>query len=205
MVLAHNVATARKKKGLTQEELASLTNVTVRTIQRIESGETTPRPYTLKAIAAALDTSFEALQSNIGTDPLQPGKAAAATAQHIRAETVNFLQLLCLSSFTYMILPFVHFLVPMQLLKRRNEQNPVILAYARAVIRRQIYWAIALPLVLLLTFAYNMFAAVYTGPSYYVHYLIPMFAMYLLNAVIISADTIRSRRLQLIHPTEQGS
>lgn len=42
-------------KGLTQEELVEKCNISIRTIQRIEAGEVTPRSYTIKTILAALD------------------------------------------------------------------------------------------------------------------------------------------------------
>ena len=48
----------RIKKGLTQEELADLTDLSARTIQRIENGEVDPRAYTLQMIAKALDVDF---------------------------------------------------------------------------------------------------------------------------------------------------
>lgn len=49
----------RLKKGITQEELAARTELSVRTIQRIESGEVDPRAFTLQAIASVLDVDFE--------------------------------------------------------------------------------------------------------------------------------------------------
>ncbi|TDB67421.1 helix-turn-helix domain-containing protein [Arundinibacter roseus] len=51
----------RLKKGITQEDLAAKTDISVRTIQRIESGEVDPRAYTLQSIAAALDVAYEVL------------------------------------------------------------------------------------------------------------------------------------------------
>lgn len=51
----------RLKKGITQEELASRTEISVRTIQRIESCEVDPRAFTLQSIAAALEVDFEVL------------------------------------------------------------------------------------------------------------------------------------------------
>jgi transcriptional regulator with XRE-family HTH domain len=53
--LGKKVAELRRAKGLTQEELVSKCNVTVRTLQRIESGVVTPRSYTIKTLFAALD------------------------------------------------------------------------------------------------------------------------------------------------------
>lgn len=48
----------RIKKGLTQEELAAKTELSARTIQRIENGEVDPRAYSLQMIAKALDVDF---------------------------------------------------------------------------------------------------------------------------------------------------
>ena len=58
-LLGKKITELRKQKGLTQEELAERCNVTVRTIQRIESGETTPRIYTIKTILNALGLDYE--------------------------------------------------------------------------------------------------------------------------------------------------
>ena len=188
MSLSQNVAAARKKKGLTQEELANLANITVRTIQRIENGQTIPRPYTLKTIAAALDTSFDALQ------PLEMNSKATDKTS---ADAVHFLQLLCLSCFSYLVLPFVHFLIPMRLLRNRNEEDPRVTAYARSVIRNQIFWIVALVVSFLLVLAYNIICSVYFNPSYYISYLVPFFVMYFLNAVIICIAFVRSKRVIL--------
>ena len=61
--LGEKIALLRKQKGLTQEELIEKCNVSVRTIQRIEAGEVTPRSYTLKIILNALDYDFSKIQS----------------------------------------------------------------------------------------------------------------------------------------------
>jgi transcriptional regulator with XRE-family HTH domain len=48
----------RVKKGFTQEDLAGKTELSVRTIQRIENGEVDPRSFTLQMIAKALEVDF---------------------------------------------------------------------------------------------------------------------------------------------------
>lgn len=53
--LGKKISELRKDKGLTQEELVDKCNISVRTLQRIESGEVTPRSYTIKTILAALE------------------------------------------------------------------------------------------------------------------------------------------------------
>lgn len=49
------ISASRKNKNLTQEQLAEMSKVTLRTIQRIENNENTPRGYTLNAICDALN------------------------------------------------------------------------------------------------------------------------------------------------------
>lgn len=53
--LGRKISELRTAKGLTQEELVEKCNISVRTIQRIEAGEVTPRSYTIRTILAALD------------------------------------------------------------------------------------------------------------------------------------------------------
>ncbi len=61
--LGQKISELRKSKGLTQEELVEQCNISVRTIQRIEAGEVTPRSYTIKTILSALDYDLEKIKS----------------------------------------------------------------------------------------------------------------------------------------------
>ena len=56
------------KKGLTQEELADKTELSARTIQRIENGEVDPRAYSLQMIAKALDVDFSLFVEDESTE-----------------------------------------------------------------------------------------------------------------------------------------
>jgi len=49
----------RLSKGLTQKELSERSNISVRSIQRIENGDIVPRSHTLKTLAEILGLSFE--------------------------------------------------------------------------------------------------------------------------------------------------
>jgi len=62
--LGIKIAELRKSKGLTQEELVDRCNISVRTIQRIEAGEVTPRAYTVKTIMGVLDYDFNEIYGN---------------------------------------------------------------------------------------------------------------------------------------------
>lgn len=61
--LGKKISELRKAKGLTQEELVEKCNISVRTIQRIETGEVTPRMYTIKTILAALDHDLDTVST----------------------------------------------------------------------------------------------------------------------------------------------
>lgn len=78
--LGQKILELRKAKGLTQEELVELCNINVRTIQRIEAGEVTPRSYTIKSILEVLGYDFKEIQHTIQeSEPISPemiGKAA---------------------------------------------------------------------------------------------------------------------------------
>ena len=68
--LGKKISELRKAKGLTQEELVEKCKISVRTIQRIETGDVTPRMYTLKTILAALDHDLDAISD--GTEFTEP-------------------------------------------------------------------------------------------------------------------------------------
>jgi transcriptional regulator with XRE-family HTH domain len=70
--LGKKIADQRKAKGFTQEELVEKCNINVRTLQRIEAGEVTPRTSTIKLIFEALEIEFENLiESNSNEDAIQ--------------------------------------------------------------------------------------------------------------------------------------
>jgi transcriptional regulator with XRE-family HTH domain len=57
--LGKKLADFRNEIGLTQEQLSEKTKINIRTIQRIETGEVTPRVYTLKAILETLGRNLD--------------------------------------------------------------------------------------------------------------------------------------------------
>ncbi|MEM5565813.1 helix-turn-helix transcriptional regulator [Psychroserpens sp. AS72] len=60
--ISKKINEARIIKGLTQEELAELSSVNLRTIQRLENNETVPRGKTLNLICDALQINAEDLR-----------------------------------------------------------------------------------------------------------------------------------------------
>ncbi|HEX9972185.1 MAG TPA: PspC domain-containing protein [bacterium] len=62
--IGKKVAELRKQKGFSQDGLAYLCKMNVRSIQRIEAGNVQPRPYTLKVLSEVLDFKFEYENNN---------------------------------------------------------------------------------------------------------------------------------------------
>ncbi|MFC5046176.1 helix-turn-helix domain-containing protein [Aquimarina hainanensis] len=97
----------RKKRNLTQEELAEKANVSVRTIQRIEKG-TVPKGHTLRILAQTLEIS----ESNL----------LEHEAEVINYETVKRINL---SSLLGVIFPPINILLPWILIKYLKQENKV--------------------------------------------------------------------------------
>jgi transcriptional regulator with XRE-family HTH domain len=73
--LGKKILELRKAKGLTQEELVDKCNISVRTLQRIETGEVTPRVFTIRTILAALDYDLSTIAENEDTSARVPVNA----------------------------------------------------------------------------------------------------------------------------------
>jgi len=59
--LGKKIIELRKEQGLTQKELVDSCNLNIRTLQRIEAGEVTPRSFTLKLILETLNYEIKEL------------------------------------------------------------------------------------------------------------------------------------------------
>lgn len=113
----------REQRGITQEELAEKSKVSVITIQRIEAG-TQPKGYTLGALARALGIKEEALLEN----------------QQNSVERINvaLLKLINFSSLPFTIFPPANIIVPLIIISIRKEFTPL----AKQLVTIQILWAI---------------------------------------------------------------
>lgn len=169
------IAEIRKQKGFTQEELADRSQITVRTIQRMEAGANTPQSFTLKAIAKALEVDYEMLLSR--EEP---------AVQPATGDIRHFMILFNISCFSYIVVPWVHCLVPMYILKKRKGLPAEAVQYCRTIIRRQVYWVIFLHLALLCVLGYNyILVSVRGSKEGAIAYIWPFLLMYFTNALII--------------------
>jgi transcriptional regulator with XRE-family HTH domain len=158
----------RIKKGMTQEELADKTEVSARTIQRIENGEVDPRAYTLQMIAKALEVDYNLFVEN---EPDEEQEIQQANAN-------NWLGLLHMSGFIPLIFPTV--LVwnhKKDKIKGMSEQYRDIISFQLKVwvgilAGSWIYWKADQPIPLILVFLGNAVFSIFntikvvSGESY---------------------------------------
>ncbi|QBR12777.1 helix-turn-helix domain-containing protein [Sphingobacterium sp. CZ-2] len=136
MTLGEKISLQRKSKGFSQESLADNCGISIRTVQRIENGQTTPRPYTLKVIADFLDLPEEKLEFK--TNPELP------------KENLSKINLINSSALLGILIPFLNIIIP-TILWRQNKDNLLVNQKGRKVISFQILWFIFSLTILLVT------------------------------------------------------
>ena len=120
----------REKLNLTQEELSTKSGISVRTIQRIESG-IDPKGFTLRALAKALDINEKDLVKNNNLSP-KPNS--------------NFVNLINLSSLVVVSIPIASFVLPLIIALIKKQLNSL----TKQIITIQILWSIIMIVVYLI-------------------------------------------------------
>jgi XRE family transcriptional regulator, regulator of sulfur utilization len=185
VTLAEKIVADRKLRGFSQEELAERASISLRTVQRIEKGESIPRGYTLQTIAGALNKPVEEyaiyLPDAAEADKQSPEKEEIKIGQE---EVATYLQLLNLSALSYMVLPYLNLILPI-VLWRRNKHVKKIDEVGRKVINFQVFWTVALHVALLLLLLFQVLLAYYFQVKAGFNLLFVFLIMYLLNALVI--------------------
>lgn len=129
--------TIREQQFLTQEELAARSGISVRTIQRIESGMV-PKGFTLRSLAKALSIAETELLDTVKDDVISESHHPNLQCKELK--WVNLLTLLGT------VLPPLNIIVPLvfiQVFKCKNQ-------YSKQLISLQIFWTILAPIVFLI-------------------------------------------------------
>lgn len=122
--------TIREQQNFTQEEIAEKSGISVRTIQRIESGKD-PKGYTLRILAQTLGIEEEELITSIKTE--------AVNTVNIKIKLIN------LSSLPFTIIPIVNIIVPILLIYVWKIKNPI----TKQIVSLQVMWTIIAPIIFL--------------------------------------------------------
>lgn len=122
--LANRIKNLRIRKGISQEQLAEFSGLSLRTVQRIENGETEPRGDSLKRLAKAFEVSpDEILDWDVYEDK-------------------GLLIGLNLSALSFIVFPLLGILVPLIVWVSKKDKIRNINNIAKDVLNFQITWAI---------------------------------------------------------------
>lgn len=129
----------REKLNLTQEELSNKSGISIRTIQRIESGNE-PKGQTLKILAKTL---------GIKENELLEKEEAQIEIKSTLIKIIN------LSSLPFTIIPPANIIIPLVIMFAKKQFNPL----AKQIVSIQILWLIfAVIIFMLSSFMKNWFS-----------------------------------------------
>lgn len=165
----------REQKNLTQEELSEQSNISVRTIQRIEAG-TEPKGHTLKILAKSLDIPESDLLNLPEPNESENLVENLTENQTTTDEDISKLKLINLSSILFTVLPPLNIVAPLILSYWMKQKNPII----GQLVSVQILWTILAPAVFFLGISLKL------GKQFT---LILMLAIILSNVFIILRNT----------------
>lgn len=137
--------TIREQKNLTQEELSEKSKISVRTIQRIESG-TEPKGYTLRALAQALGVKESELQLDQPSALSEKDEVEMGAGEEEIAINYSYIKIINLSSLVFTLLPPLNIFVPLILMHSMKQRNSLV----RQIISVQMIWTVMAPITFML-------------------------------------------------------
>ncbi|WP_142530450.1 helix-turn-helix domain-containing protein [Pedobacter westerhofensis] len=177
--MAQKIKALRNRKGFSQEQLASAAQINLRTVQRIEAGDTEPRGDTLKRISSALD--------------IDPDELIGSAEQ----EDNGFLAFLNISALCFILFPLLGIIVPLCVWMLRKDKIRNIGKVSKHLINFQmtwslvffIYWAIFTSSIML---GFTMPLPKIAGIGLPERIILIFMLLYQINIVIILINGVRS-------------
>lgn len=173
MNLAYKIKELRHQKGLSQNELAEKSKLSLRTIQRIELEETAPRGYTLNSLATALDVNRAELA---GTEV---------------PNYTNSINLLNLSAISFIIFPLLSFLTPLIVWISKKNKTAYENSTANKILNFQATWVL---LITVIHLGMAISKLMHVGGIFRIYfYFVSVGLLYFLNFALIMINMVRIR------------
>ncbi len=174
--LAEKIIQLRKNKGLSQESLAEMSNVSLRTIQRIEKGTVNPRSFTLKTLAEALE--------------IQPSELTIIDSESndIHKE-ISILKRINVASLLVVIFPILNIIFPVIIWKRSKKLHELN-TQAGKIVTLQILWTI---ITIIIFFSIPLLLKIFTEDSGIGKFMSPLSYLFcvVLNIIIVLKTTVK--------------
>jgi len=170
--LSARVKELRNKKGMSQEVLAEESGLSLRTIQRIENGDSNPTGDSLKRLSNAFDvTPDELIDWTIKEDN-------------------KYLIFLNLSALTFLFFPMLGILVPFILWTSKKDKIKNINKLGKDIINFEITWTILLFLIPFLFFLISKTSLLEESLSLRNIFMITG-SLYFFNLILVLLNTLR--------------
>jgi len=127
----------REQLGYTQVMLAEKTSLSLRTIQRLEASNKTPKGHTLKVLSNVLDIEPLVLQKKYNR------------FKENKNNDLFAIKMINLSVLAFFVVPFGNIIFPI-ILWRKKRQSSIIDEFGRKIINVQLIWSIILSILLLI-------------------------------------------------------
>ncbi|MFC0605412.1 helix-turn-helix domain-containing protein [Winogradskyella pulchriflava] len=170
-LLGLRIKELRKQKGMSQEFLSEESGLSLRTIQRIENGETNPTGESLKRLSNAL---------NVNPDELIDWSIK---------EDKKYLTFLNLSALTFLFFPILGILIPFILWTSRKGKIKNINKLGKDLINFEITWTILLFFIPFLWFLFSQIGILESLTLSRIFIFIGV--MYFINLIFILLNTLR--------------
>lgn len=174
--LANRLIELRKRKGFSQEFLAEESGISLRTIQRIEKGETQPRGDTLQRIAKGLGVTSEEL------------------IDWKLEKNSSYLVLLNTSALSFLFFPILGVLIPLVMWVSKKNNVHKVDEVGKEVVNFQITWCLFIFLFYLLIFVriiFDISISLRLNPLVITAYFV---ILYILNVTLIVYNSIRIKK-----------
>jgi len=169
--LAKKVKELRKRSGISQELLADNSGLSLRTIQRIENGETQPTGDSIRKLSGAL---------NVTPNELMDWQII---------EDNNTLLLLNLSQLGFLAFPLLGILIPLIIWTSKKDKIKDVEQVGKSILNFQISWTLLLFLMAIFIFITSKLD-LRLGISF-ASILIVIGGMYLINIILVLFNTLR--------------
>ncbi len=178
--IGQKIKELRKKKGLSQEELAESAKVNLRTIQRIENNESEPRGKTLNLICESLGVNVE--------DLVDYGKHTDTT----------YTTIFHLSVLSFMVIPVGNIIIPLIMWMNKKDKIIGLKILGANLLNYQIAWSV-LAFISIVTF--SIFKILHYGNYGVLLYLfICLCALNIILPVVLAVKTLKGQTDNL-YPT----
>jgi transcriptional regulator with XRE-family HTH domain len=192
IIFMNKIRSLRTGLGLSQDELAERTGLSLRTIQRIENGETMPRGDSLRRLCQALGVAMDVLKED-NTPAVNDRKASPVKDLE---ENRGFLVMMNLSALAFLLpWPGLGIAVPLALWLIYRDKIADVRAMGRRIVNFQITWLLVKGMVYGSIFLVE-FSHYHIPGVTYIHFILFIYILdaFNINCIVVNAIRVNKKK-----------